>query len=167
MILTLLPDTAPILHSPIEDFVFDGSIDPEPIVRDLMQTMDAHRAFGLAANQVGLKLRVFVMCYEEQRLAMFNPTITQSATEKVLAGEGCLSFPGIALEVQRPNTITVRYQNEQGDHCEIDYSGWPARIAQHEIDHLNGITFAERVSKLKFSMAKKKAAKLAKQRSMA
>lgn len=160
MLLTLLPDTHPALHTRVPDFVF-GETDAGSIVADLIETMETHGAFGLAANQCGLSHRVFVLQNPVEgleALAIFNPEIMEQSGE-VVGREGCLTFPGLVLTVKRSAVVTVRGQNVLGESVEHILAGMHARGAQHEVDHLNGITFTKRVSRLKLEMAMKKLAK--------
>jgi peptide deformylase len=121
--------------------------------------MRDYHGLGLSANQVGLNLRAFVIGNDDFRMSVFNPEIVSVSSDTTLMEEGCLSFPGVFLKVQRPTTIKVRYQNPKGELVEEDYNGLTARIFLHEYDHMQGITMQSRVSKLKWDMATKKVAK--------
>ena len=107
--------------------------------------MQEHRGIGLAAPQVGIGLRLFVVktnsgpcCY------FFNPEIISTSEETYPFHEGCLSFPGEGIPTNRSKTIHVRYQNYKGDWCEGRFDGLRSICFQHELDHLNGITMHER-----------------------
>jgi peptide deformylase len=160
-LLTLLPDNAPILHEPIAPFEVEHlSVEyAKELAERLHSTRRAYKAVGLAANQVGIKARIFVIGNVETELTCINPeTILISETE-VNNFEGCLSFPSLRLKVKRPATIKVRFLNENLEEKEMTLNGLLARCFQHELDHLNGIVFTEKVSKLVLAMAKKKAVK--------
>lgn len=114
---------------------------------------------GFAANQMGILYRVFAMNIGGQTTFYYNPEIISESSETIVLEEGCLSFPGLKFKVKRPNNITVRYQDRNGDvHTEAMY-GLSARCFQHELDHLDGVCFIDRISKLTLDMARKKLAK--------
>ena len=88
--------------------------------------------------------------------ALFNPVILEESEEKVLDKEGCLSFPGLFLNVSRPAWVVAQFQTSKGDTKEARIDGYLAKCFQHELDHLNGINFVDRVGKLKLQLALKK-----------
>lgn len=104
---------------------------------------------GLAANQVGLDMRVMLVMLnvgtkkDTKVIAMINPEIVKFSSAKVKMEEGCLSLPGEYSKVSRPAKVQVKWQNEKGNWCERKFDGWDARIIQHELDHLNGIMFID------------------------
>lgn len=110
----------------------------------LFQTMIQQRGIGLAANQVGINARLFVMLVDNQVFHCFNPVILESSDLQCDLQEGCLSFPDQFLSIARPEQIRVQYTNAHGKITEQSLSGWAARCFQHELDHLNGITMHER-----------------------
>lgn len=154
MTLTLLPDTDPMLHRAMPAFDFTTHPDPQALVDSLWDCQKANEAVGLAANQVGLEYRVFVMGMDEQ-IAAFNPVVLEE-NDPTRGPEGCLTYPGLALDVERPFRITVSYQDVTGAPVEREFEGLLARCFCHETDHLNGITFTSKVSRLKLDMAMKK-----------
>jgi len=87
---------------------------------------------------------------------MFNPSILISDNELVDGEEGCLSFPNLWLKVKRPRQITAKYFDRKGKECIIELNNWDARCFQHELDHLNGVCFTNKISPLKLSLAMKK-----------
>jgi len=124
---------------------------------DMVQAMIEHGGIGLAANQVGLDKRVFAIHLKSQvPFCMFNPEIISLDTEECLGDEGCLSFPNLWLQVKRPKEIKAKYLDRSGKEFIIELKGIDARCFLHELDHLNGVCFVERVSKLKLAMAVKK-----------
>ncbi len=126
--------------SPVESF--DGSLSK--LAEDMLATMHEHDGVGLAANQVGRLKRILVAAVEEEEFVVVNPIIEENAgtTEKDL--EGCLSIPGIHVEVERPTAVTVFGQNATGAPLRIEATGLLARILQHEIDHLDGVLILDR-----------------------
>ena len=94
----------------------------------------------------------------------FNPTITATTDDDVLMDEGCLSYPDLMLKVSRPASIRVRFQDPYGNWITKQFAGMSARVFQHEYDHLDGVDFTDKVSKMKLDMAKRKAAKRVKKR---
>jgi peptide deformylase len=123
---------------------FDASL--QRLVNDMFETLYANDGAGLAAPQIGQSLRLFVVDDDEHKFAMFNPEITRAEGE-VFGTEACLSIPGFAGEnVRRAETITVKGQDVRGKQMRVTATGWFARILQHEIDHLDGILFTDRLS---------------------
>jgi len=135
--------------------------DPKEIKSQMLDIMLSNMGIGLAANQVELEQRLFVMGNtRDDAVLCINPTVIQYTEETQLDAEGCLSFPGINILVQRPRDILVEYYNEDLEKVRTVASDYSARLYLHELDHLNGITFKDRVSKLKWNLAEKKARKL-------
>ena len=127
-------------------------IDEQKLAYDMIETMRFAKGVGLAAPQIGVSKRIIVIEDAEGDnkvvLTLINPKITQKKG-KVKFCEGCLSLPGISSDVVRPEFITVEAQNLDGDMLKINAEGLLARIIQHEIDHLDGIVFIDRISFLK------------------
>ena len=106
----------------------------------MVDTMLQSEGIGLAANQVGVLKRIIIVSDKGNILKMINPEIVEFSENKCMMEEGCLSIPQTYLPISRAETITVKYRDLKGKpHFEI-YSGLTARIIQHEIDHLDGIT---------------------------
>jgi peptide deformylase len=138
----------PILHSVLEPFDFaNAPADPEDIAKDLVQFMRDSNGIGLAANQVGLPYRVFVI-EGEPAYACFNPRVVMPSEEMVTLEEGCLTFPGYYIKVKRPKSIRVRFQGPDGETYTKTFTGMTARVFQHELDHLDGIAFQSRASRV-------------------
>jgi peptide deformylase len=133
--------------------------DPIQLARDLAETMIAKNGIGLAANQVGLPHRVFVM-KSNPILACFNPLIIDFSEEQNLLEEGCLTYPNFFIKVKRSSIIKVRYTEPNGNIETKKFIGMTARIFQHELDHLNGVIFTQKCSRLSLELAIKKANKL-------
>jgi peptide deformylase len=127
-------------------------------IQNMLALMYKEEGVGLAAPQVGLPWRLFVMDVSEELnapLCFINPTIVDKQGE-CDSDEGCLSLPGLYVKVKRASSITVNYQDESGHPCSYAAEGLASRAIQHEIDHLNGIVFLDHLSKLKRMMAIKK-----------
>lgn len=156
MILPLFPDTDPALRMECPTFDFKHPIvAPAELADNLIETMRHHKAMGLAANQCGMPLRVFVIDGNPPKIC-FNPKIVYSSEELALLVEGCLTYPDLWIKVKRPDNIRVRYQDEVGEvHTEM-LGGYNARCFLHELDHLNGVTFIERASTFHLEQAKRK-----------
>jgi peptide deformylase len=154
-------ESDPILKQSAERWDFVNHINAAVIEKEMLETMKANNGIGLAGNQVGLLRRVFVMKLQDGReLGFFNPTILVGDNEFVEDNEGCLSFPNLWLKVPRHNKISAMYLDNTGKRCIIELEGIDSRCFQHELDHLDGITFTEHVSDLKLKMAQKKQRKL-------
>ncbi|HLX57145.1 MAG TPA: peptide deformylase [Ktedonobacteraceae bacterium] len=124
---------------------FDASM--QKLVDDLFETMHTARGVGLAAPQVALSIRLFVAEYEDHKVAMFNPEIVKAEGEE-LGTEGCLSIPGYAGDnIRRATSIVVKAQDVRGKAMRVRAEGWYARVLQHEIDHLDGILFLDRLDR--------------------
>ena len=129
------------------------------LVDDMILTMAIDGGIGLAAPQVAESLTLLVvdhsLIFEDgEPTAYINPAIIASEGESVME-EGCLSIPDIHEEVRRSEIITLRYQNIDGESKEDKFDGLLARVLQHEIDHLNGVLFVDRISALKKQLLKK------------
>ena len=159
--MILVQEDDPILKQPAENWDFKNHVNAAVVERELLETMRAHNGIGLAANQVGLLRRVFVMKLADGReMGFFNPTILVGDNADIQGEEGCLSFPNLWLKVARSDKITAMYLDNTGKQCIIELEGIDSRCFQHELDHLKGITFTEYVSDLKLKMARKKQRKL-------
>ncbi len=155
--LNLVEPTDEVMNKSPQRFNFDTDGESAFGVADvLFERMKQLGGVGLSANQVGLDMSVFVMGLGELKIAVFNPIIIKYSKEEELFNEGCLSYPGIMLAINRPTKITATYQDETGKFIEQEFNGLTARIFQHEYDHMNGTDFTKRVSKFKLDFAKKK-----------
>jgi peptide deformylase len=117
--------------------------------------MRENDGLGLASPQVGLPYRAFVM-RAENIIGVFNPKIVDASSEMVYLEEGCLSYPNLWVKIKRPKKIKVRFTNPDGQTETRVFDGMSARVFQHELDHLDGVCFIDRVSKLKLELALKK-----------
>ena len=124
---------------------FDPSI--QRLINDMFETMHAANGVGLAAPQIAQSIRVFVAAYEDRKIAMVNPEIIKAEGEEP-GTEGCLSIPGYAGDnIRRATMVIVKGQNARGKEIRERAEGWLARILQHEIDHLDGILFIDRLDR--------------------
>ena len=115
------------------------------LIKDMIETMREAPGVGLAGPQVGVLERVFVYEVEDDLGALFNPRIVEWSDERFSEEEGCLSLPGLAYDVERSLGVTVEGLDEKGRPVTIEASGLLARVFQHEIDHLDGILFVDRL----------------------
>lgn len=152
-----------ILRETLPMFDFNNTdIDPVQLEKDMIKTMFEHGGIGLAANQIGLKHRVFVMGSKElpeSAQAFFNPVVVATVDKVEDLEEGCLSFPGIFVKIKRPTKILARWQTSKGEWQESEFAGYECKCFLHELDHLEGIVFQDRVSALKWALAVKKTKK--------
>lgn len=126
--------------------VFDESL--KKLVLDMIDTMFSSKGVGLSANQVGINKRIFVMnCVGEESptYIFINPIIKNNNSEEGLDKEGCLSFPGLYIDVKRKKSAIVQWQDLEGKFQEQEFFGLEAICVQHEIDHLDGIVFVNRL----------------------
>lgn len=125
---------------------------PTPEIRQLVKRMkkimEKADGIGLAANQIGLPLRLFVAKVDKKFYAVLNPEIAKTSTEKNVEEEGCLSVPGFWGPVERARRVTLRGLDPYGRKIEIKTKGLLARVFQHEVDHLNGILFIDKAKKI-------------------
>src|SRR5512139_3053088 len=139
---------------------FDSEL--QTLINDMIETMREAPGVGLAAPQVNVSQRVIVVEYGEEEedengeiiekpkklYALINPEIVKTSEEKVPGVEGCLSIPGVVGEVERFTSVQIKGLNRRGRPTKVKAEGWLARIFQHEIDHLNGIVFPDRATKV-------------------
>jgi peptide deformylase len=129
------------------------------LIEDLRDTMQAYRGVGLAANQVGVLLRVLVVDVpieggRRSQLALVNPVLSERTGSEV-GEEGCLSIPGIFEDVRRSRRVRVKGWDEEGRPLNLVAEGYLARALQHEVDHLEGVLFVDRLSALRRQFLKK------------
>lgn len=164
-LLEVLKYPAPVLlqvGKPVTEF--DERL--KKLVEDMFETMYEASGVGLAAPQVGISERIFVMdCSSRedsaQKLALINPEIVHVEGEQI-GDEGCLSFPNIFAKITRGQRVIVRAQDVDGNQIEVDGTDLTARCLLHETDHCDGIVFLSRMTPLKREFAKRKIKKLQK-----
>ena len=145
MILQLTPNTHPILHERVKPCSKD--LNRPEMSRILKENMLHYEGVGLSANQIGIGERVFIMMLDmetEETITCFNPRIIKRYEDDVWCEEGCLSFPDEIINIQRPDRIVVKYEDEDKKDHKIKLSGMAARVFLHEFDHLEGIVFTQR-----------------------
>ncbi len=162
--MELLPEGHPQLLEVSDewDFAIDGS--PEELVRNMAKFMTDNGGVGLAAPQIGVKKRIFIMGNFVKLVACINPKIISLSEERESDLEGCLSFPDLFMKVKRPASVIVSYCTVSGELVERELTGMEARVFLHEYDHLLGVTFDQRVGNLSYQMAKEKRRKESKKR---
>lgn len=161
--IVLYPE--PVLHNvgkPVA--VFDERL--QMLVASMFETMYEAKGVGLAAPQIGVSERIFVMDCSlgedaAQKIAVVNPVVVHAEGEQT-GDEGCLSFPGIYQKIRRNQRAVVRGQDVFGSDIEIDGMDLTARCILHETDHCDGIVFLDRMTSLKREFAKRKIRKLQK-----
>jgi peptide deformylase len=129
------------------------------LIRDMFETMYDAEGVGLAGPQVGVSRRVIVVDVKEEGttpFALVNPRVLEASKETDKSEEGCLSIPGVSAVVERPARVTVEGLDENGQPVQISGEGLLARCLLHEIDHLDGVLFIDRLSPLKRTMLLKK-----------
>ena len=160
--LELLPEGHPQLLEVCDEWDFETDGSPEELVRTMSKFMTDSGGVGLAAPQVGIKKRLFIMGNFIKLVACINPKIVSVSPERDNDLEGCLSFPDLFMKVKRPASAVVEYQTINGDVIERELTGFECRVFLHEYDHLIGVTFDQRVGNLTFGMAKNRRKKEAK-----
>ena len=165
--LTVLTYPDPFLRrrmAPVAQF--DDTV--RRVIADMTETMYAEPGVGLAATQVGIDRRIIVYDVSgpdtpPQPQALVNPDIVLAEGEQLSENEGCLSVPDFRADVTRAWRVQVTGINRDGQTVRIDAEGFPAIVLQHEIDHLNGILFIDRISRLKRELYKRRVRKQLKQ----
>ena len=137
-----------------------GYDDKENFEHDMIKVMLEEKGMGLAANQIGITKRFFAIGHSsfdtfKNHAIIWNPQVINFSEEKIIDVEGCLSFKNIFVKVERPKTIEVQYETTQGKTRFARLDEMESKCFQHELDHLDGITFNKRVSKLRWQMANK------------
>lgn len=144
----------PVLRRPAEP-VPEVDDEVRALMDDMLETMYAADGVGLAAPQIGLSHRVIVLDVRESDsgpIALVNPRVVEQGRELAREEEGCLSLPGLSEVVERSAQVTVEGLDRDGELRRIEATGLLARVLQHEIDHVDGVLFIDRVSPLKRKM---------------
>ena len=170
--LKLIPPTDPRVNNAIAPFVDDMLKDEDIKDRQelsdaMFESMSKYGGIGLSANEVGLPFNMFVIgghpsIEKGLKMTCFNPMIVSASEETVRMKEGCLTFPFIFLDIERPRKVVVKYTDNKGDLQEAHLDGMMSRIFQHEYDHMLGRNFTEKVSKFKLKRAMEKRDKMLK-----
>lgn len=141
--LTLVNSDEPILRTqcaPVDKFPIDSNL-----IQEMFDLMNSSAGCGLAAPQCGLNSQIFVIERSGNKKVFVNPKIVEFGTRKEIMEEMCLSLPGKKGNVSRSRKIKVEYQDENGKSLKATFEGLMSRIFQHELDHLNGILFTDRI----------------------
>ena len=154
--LRIVPPSHPAFSKQIEQFEFDGSTDPKELTDKMVDMMQKAGAAGLAANQLGLEHRVFVLNTKPDPIVCINPKIVHYSEKYAVTEEGCLTFPGLFVKIRRPQWIRVRFQEVDGSMRTETLNGLAARAYQHELDHLDGVNYLSRAKKIHMDQAKRK-----------
>ncbi len=145
MIKPLIPPEDPLLHKRIKKCSYN--LDRLELSKILNENMFHYDGVGLSANQIGINERAFVMMIDletKKTITCFNPKIIKESKIEEIMQEGCLSYPGITMELSRPKNIIVKYEDEEKNIFKRRLVEFSARVFQHEYDHMEGIDFTER-----------------------
>lgn len=157
----LIPPDWPSLHKVMPEFDFSNPpTDANELASKLVETCKKHNGLGLSANQCGEEYRVFVMGSGDNYIACFNPKLISVDEEETHMPEGCLSFPLLTLNITRPKTIVVEYQDWNGEKHTQSFVGLTARVFLHELDHMNGIVYTDRAKPLALQAGMKRIEKM-------
>jgi peptide deformylase len=152
-LLAIVTDkNAPVLNS-IAEPVAVVNEEIQQLVADMILTMNQAQGVGLAAPQVGVGKRLMICKLDGADTPMINPVVTSYSSETRVDEEGCLSLPGVWLNAARSQSVTVEFLDVQGEQQILHLSGFPARIVQHELDHLDGILLHDRNRQLEHAVA--------------
>jgi peptide deformylase len=168
--LKLVTHPADILNRSMPNFDFDDPVmNPHDLEEQMVKLMYAENGIGLAAPQVGIEARVFTIKTRNipevtEPFAVFNPVILASSEDNELEEEGCLSFPNLFFKVSRPAKIIAEFRDRDNNNHVLEFTGIDARCFQHELDHLNGVCFTSKVSRMKLELALSKRTKIEKLR---
>jgi peptide deformylase len=158
----LFDENHPMMKQRIPEY--DITLLPNPVMTNtinrLKMTMKLYNGLGLSANQCGVFERVFIVGNEEIVIVCLNPKLIRASDDLIKNNEGCLSFPGLFLKVERAALVEVEYYDLQGKKYNTTFTGLTARCFLHELDHMNGITMDKHVKPLALKMAKDKQGKL-------
>ena len=155
--MKLVEENNPILKTICDPFDFENPLmDPHKLEEELQKIRIAGNGVGLAAPQVGINTRVLVLgTTSEFQMSYFNPIIAAVGAAEEYFIEGCLSYPGLFVKIKRPKDIAIVWWDADGEQHDMKYNQMVSRILQHEIDHLNGITFLERANRYHLEKARK------------
>jgi len=155
--LRLVAPEHELLSTQLSAFNFDNPpVDPQELVDAMSKIMEEKNGLGLAANQIGLPYRVFVM-RTDPTTACFNPKVVDASDKQIISEEGCLTYPDYFVKISRPGAIRVRFADVNGEFTTVNLNGMTARVFLHEYDHLEGINYLDRVKKYHLDQAKRKA----------
>lgn len=164
--MKLVSNKDPILSKELADVnLEDPGFDPVELKQQMTELMVSKRGLGLSACQVGLDHKVFIIGENEENVMMFiNPEVVSVSEETELDVEGCLSFPDMYVKIARPSSVEATWHDENLEPKKAMFEGYTARCFLHEFDHLHGVVYKDKVSRLKWDRATKKKGKVEKQR---
>lgn len=147
--LTILTDPNKELRKRAEELSFDEILAPETqeLIDNMIETMDEADGLGIAGPQVGEEKRIFIGLIGGESCTCINPEIKSSSLRKTNSEEGCLSVPGVWGIVKRNRQVTVEYLDREGKKQKKKLKGLEAIVFQHELDHLNGVLFIDKLTK--------------------
>tara|TARA_Y100001963_G_scaffold97349_1_gene133913 strand:- start:188 stop:667 length:480 start_codon:yes stop_codon:yes gene_type:complete len=146
MLKPLVPSKDLLLHHKIQKCSYN--LDRSKLSYTLNENMFHYNGVGLSANQIGIWERAFVMMTDiekQETITCFNPKIIKESKKQVVMEEGCLSYPDLFLDIERPESVIVKYEDEGKEIHKVNFEGFIARIFLHEYDHMEGIDFTNRV----------------------
>lgn len=174
MVLPIVAYGDPVLKKKAEE-IDEKYPELNTLIENMFETMYGAQGVGLAAPQIGLSIRLFIVdatpfsegedgdpACEDFKRVFINPIIFEETGEEWGFEEGCLSIPHIREEVKRKETLKIEYYDENWDLYEEELSGFPARIVQHEYDHIEGILFTDKISPLRRTLLQGKLADISK-----
>ena len=157
LICELVKETDTFLKEVPEKFNFENpQVDPEKLQEQLVENMIHHEGYGLSANQIGIPVQAFSMMLDEKAMVVFNPEILEWSEETTYIREGCLSFPGLYVAVERARAVAMKFQAYDGEEQGGSLQDMSAKIFQHEMEHMEGKLFIDNVSGFKLKSAMKK-----------
>ena len=142
MIKDLVPSENLLLHERVNSCSYN--LNRQELSNTLKESMIYHKGIGLSANQIGIWERVFVMIRDTEIITCFNPRIIKESKKEISMQEGCLSYPDLFLDISRPESVVVKYEDEDKKFHKVKLDGLDARVFQHEYDHMEGIDFTQR-----------------------
>ena len=145
MIKNLVPSENLLLHERVKSCSYN--LDRQELSNTLKESMIHHKGIGLSANQIGIWERVFVMIRDleyNETITCFNPKILKESKKTIVMEEGCLSYPDLFLDIERPESVVIKYEDENKKLHKVKLDGLAARVFQHEYDHMEGIDFTQR-----------------------
>ena len=153
----LVLEDDPILRKRAVPFDFDNpQEDPEKLTEELLDAMQKYEGMGLSACQIGIDLKVFVMRFDDDAIACFNPRIVEYSPQTTYISEGCLSFPGLFFPVERAYGVSTEYYRKDGVKMSGTFVDITAKCFQHEYDHMMGKLYIEYASDYMMRNARKK-----------
>jgi peptide deformylase len=162
--LPLYDDNHPMLKIKIPEYEHSlPNSAMTQLIKRLKMTMKKFGGVGLSANQCGVFERVFILGTDEFQLACINPRVIETSEKTIKMSEGCLSYPGLYLNIERTDWIIAEFTDERGENVRMKMEGVTARAFLHELDHMNGVRFVDHVGPVSLRMAKKRQSKLVKQ----